>query len=49
MFRDSYKQKNSFRLFTDEQSFIEWFKSDRSTKVLLETDGIESKKCIVLI
>ena len=46
-FRDSYNQKDSFRLFTDEQSLIEWFKSDRSTMVLLETDGIESKKCIV--
>jgi hypothetical protein len=44
-FRDGEKQKNKYRLFTDEDSLFEWFKSDRCTKILLKTDGKESKKC----
>jgi hypothetical protein len=43
-FKDSEKHKNNYRLFTDEKSLIDWFKSDRSTKVLLKTDGPLSKK-----
>jgi hypothetical protein len=44
-FRDCERQKNNYRLFTDEDSLIQWLKSDRQTKILLKTDGKESKKC----
>lgn len=44
-FRDCERGKNNYRLFTDEDSLIQWFKSDRCTKILLKTDGKESKNC----
>jgi hypothetical protein len=46
-FNDSEKQKDKYRLFSDEDDLIDWFDSDRSTKVLLKTDGPRSRKCIL--
>jgi hypothetical protein len=45
-FKDSIKEINNYRLFTDEQSLYEWFEEDRTTKILLYTaDGEKSKNC----
>jgi hypothetical protein len=46
-FNDSDKHKDNYRLFSNEDDLIDWFDSDRSTKVLLKTDGPRSRKCIL--
>jgi hypothetical protein len=48
-FKDSIKEINNYRLFTDEDSLNEWYEEDRTTKILLYiVDSKKSENCKLL-